>query len=94
MDVADAMYPRYVASDTRLGDVDLSAGTRVGVLLASANRDERHWQHPDRCVAPRSGILRSPAGRTSVSARSRSSESLAMAAIAALDSLDGAVAGV
>lgn len=43
-----AMYPRYVAADTRLGEVDLPAGTRVGVLLASANRDERHWQDPDR----------------------------------------------
>lgn len=43
-----AMYPRYAAADTRLGEVDLPAGTRVGVLLASANRDERHWQDPDR----------------------------------------------
>ena len=43
-----AMYPRYVASDTRLGDVELPAGSRVGVMLASANRDERHWEEPDR----------------------------------------------
>jgi cytochrome P450 len=43
-----AMYPRYVVADTRLGDVNLAAGTRVGVLLASANRDERHWEDPDR----------------------------------------------
>jgi hypothetical protein len=43
-----AMYPRYVAIDTRLGDVDLPRGTRIGVLLASANRDERHWKDPDR----------------------------------------------
>jgi Cytochrome P450 len=43
-----AMYPRYVSSDTRLGGVELAAGSRVGVLLASANRDERHWEEPDR----------------------------------------------
>ena len=43
-----AMYPRYVSSDTRLGDVELAAGSRVGVMLASANRDERHWEKPDR----------------------------------------------
>jgi cytochrome P450 len=43
-----AMYPRYVAADTRIGEVELSAGTRVGILLASANRDERHWSDPGR----------------------------------------------
>jgi cytochrome P450 len=43
-----AMYPRYVAHDTKLGDVELPCGTRIGVLLASANRDERHWEDPDR----------------------------------------------
>ena len=43
-----AMYPRYVSSDTQLGDVALAAGDRVGVMLASANRDERHWDQPDR----------------------------------------------
>jgi cytochrome P450 len=43
-----AMYPRYVALDTKLGDVELPPGTRIGVLLASANRDERHWEDPDR----------------------------------------------
>jgi hypothetical protein len=43
-----AMYPRFVSSDTQVGDVALAAGNRVGVLLASANRDERHWEEPDR----------------------------------------------
>jgi cytochrome P450 len=47
-----AMYPCYVSSDTRLGDVELAAGSRVGVLLASANRDERHWEEPDRFDLP------------------------------------------
>jgi cytochrome P450 len=36
------------ATDTKLGDVELPLGTRIGVLLASANRDERHWEDPDR----------------------------------------------
>ena len=28
--------------------MQLEAGTRIGVLIASANRDERHWEDPDR----------------------------------------------
>lgn len=42
------MYPRVVYEDAGLGGVHLPAGTRVGVLIASANRDERHWEDPDR----------------------------------------------
>jgi cytochrome P450 len=42
------MYPRVVAQDTELGGVELPAGTRLGVLIGSANRDERHWEDPDR----------------------------------------------
>jgi len=42
------MYPRVVDEDTELGGVHLPAGTRIGVLIASANRDERHWTDPDR----------------------------------------------
>jgi cytochrome P450 len=42
------MFPRVVQADTELGGVALEAGTRIGVLIASANRDERHWQDPDR----------------------------------------------
>jgi cytochrome P450 len=42
------MYPRVVHEDTELGGVSLAAGTRLGVLIASANRDERHWEDPDR----------------------------------------------
>jgi cytochrome P450 len=42
------MYPRVAHEDTELGGVHLPAGTRIGVLIASANRDERHWEDPDR----------------------------------------------
>jgi cytochrome P450 len=42
------MFPRVVQEDTELGGVRLAAGTRIGVLIASANRDERHWEDPDR----------------------------------------------
>jgi cytochrome P450 len=42
------MFPRVVHEDTELGGVELPAGTRIGVLIASANRDERHWEDPDR----------------------------------------------
>ncbi|MEA2180597.1 MAG: hypothetical protein QOG77_3894 [Solirubrobacteraceae bacterium] len=42
------MFPRVVREDTELGGVALEAGTRIGVLIASANRDERHWEEPDR----------------------------------------------
>jgi hypothetical protein len=42
------MFPRVVHEDTELGGVRLEAGTRIGVLIASANRDERHWEDPDR----------------------------------------------
>jgi cytochrome P450 len=42
------MFPRVVQADTELGGVPLAAGTRIGVLIASANRDERHWEDPDR----------------------------------------------
>jgi len=42
------MFPRVVHEDTELGGVHLPAGSRIGVLIASANRDERHWEDPDR----------------------------------------------
>jgi cytochrome P450 len=39
--------PREVMVDTRLGDVELTAGADVLVHLGSANRDERHYTDPD-----------------------------------------------
>ncbi len=41
------MVPRQVQRDTMFGGVELAAGTPLGVLIASANRDERHWDNPD-----------------------------------------------
>lgn len=42
------MYPRQVQEETVVGGIALPAGSRLGVVLASANRDERHWEDPDR----------------------------------------------
>ena len=42
------MFPRVAHEDTEIGGVHLAAGSRIGVLIASANRDERHWEDPDR----------------------------------------------
>lgn len=42
-----AMFPRQVAKPVRLGDTELEPGARLGLLVASANRDERHWNDPD-----------------------------------------------
>ena len=39
--------PREVMVDTRLGDVELTAGADVLVHLGSANRDETHYTDPD-----------------------------------------------
>jgi cytochrome P450 len=41
------MLPRQCVRDTRLGGVDIAAGRVVNVFLGSANRDERHYPHPD-----------------------------------------------
>lgn len=41
-------FSRYVSTDTQIGDVQVRAGERVVVFYASANRDERRWDEPDR----------------------------------------------
>ena len=43
-----AMFPRQVAKPVRLADTMLEPGARLGLLVASANRDGRHWENPDR----------------------------------------------
>jgi len=39
---------RYAREDVSIGGVTIPRGELVGVVLASANRDERHFQDPDR----------------------------------------------
>lgn len=42
------MYPRFVTKRTELGDTILDAGTRIGVVIASANRDDAEFTDPDK----------------------------------------------
>jgi cytochrome P450 len=42
-----AMFPRQVAKPVRLADTTLEPGARLGLIVAAANRDERHWTDPD-----------------------------------------------
>jgi cytochrome P450 len=42
-----AMFPREVARPVRFGDTELEPGARLGLVVASANRDEHHWERPD-----------------------------------------------
>lgn len=41
------MYPRQVTERTELAGRTLEAGDKVGVVISSANRDERVFAHPD-----------------------------------------------
>jgi cytochrome P450 len=43
-----AMYPRQTACDTEIAGTHLPKGARLAIVVGSANRDERHWQNPDR----------------------------------------------
>ena len=40
-------FSRLAIRDTTIGDADVRAGTRIVVLYAAANRDERKWDKPD-----------------------------------------------
>jgi cytochrome P450 len=42
-----AMFPREVAKPVTFGDTRLEPGARLGLIVGSANRDERHWERPD-----------------------------------------------
>jgi cytochrome P450 len=46
---------RQVTQRTELGVVTLEPGTAIAAVLASANRDERHWDEPDRFDIHRRG---------------------------------------
>jgi len=41
-------FTRLAKEDFRLGDTTVPAGSRVWLLYASGNRDERHFEDPDR----------------------------------------------
>ena len=41
-------FTRYVAGPYDMQGLTLEAGTRALILYASANRDERHWNDPER----------------------------------------------
>jgi cytochrome P450 len=47
---------RYVTRDHTVGGVTIPAGSRVMVLYASANRDERKWKEPERFDVRREGV--------------------------------------
>ena len=42
------MIPRQCVRNTRVGGVDIPAGAVVNIFLGSANRDESHYEEPDR----------------------------------------------
>lgn len=42
-----AAWRRIATKDTRIGDVDISAGSRLLIVMSSANHDERHFEDPD-----------------------------------------------
>ena len=41
-------FTRVAAVDAQVDGVEVPAGSRVAVVFASANRDERRWEDPDR----------------------------------------------
>ena len=49
-------FTRYVADDYRFGDFTLPKASRVFILYASANRDERKWTDPDRFDITRAAV--------------------------------------
>lgn len=41
-------FTRHLTSDARIGGIDVPKASRVLLLYASANRDERKWEDPER----------------------------------------------
>lgn len=50
------MTSRLAKRDTRIGDHNIRAGTKVAVVLAAANRDPRRWDDPQSFVLDRPKI--------------------------------------
>lgn len=42
-----AAWRRIATKDTRIGGIGISAGTRLLIVMSSANHDERHFEDPD-----------------------------------------------
>jgi cytochrome P450/NAD(P)H-flavin reductase/ferredoxin len=42
-----AAWRRLATKDTRIGDIDISAGSRLLIVMSSANHDGRHFEDPD-----------------------------------------------
>ncbi|WP_199433680.1 cytochrome P450 [Qaidamihabitans albus] len=49
------MYPRQTTMETELGGTVLPAGAKLGIVLASANRDESVFDNPDTFDIDRTG---------------------------------------
>lgn len=47
---------RLAIRNTRIGDVEVPAGTKVAVAFEAANRDPARWENPDQFQLNRSGI--------------------------------------
>lgn len=50
------MTARLARKDTRIGDMEIPAGTKVMLALAAANRDPRRWEEPAAFVLDRPKI--------------------------------------
>ncbi len=42
------LFTRFALEPVSVGDVDLAAGDRIGLLIGAANRDPARWPDPDR----------------------------------------------
>ena len=49
-------FTRYVTEDVEVDDIRVPTGSRVAVLYASANRDERKWRDPEKFNVLRDGV--------------------------------------
>ena len=50
------MTARLARKDTRIGDLEVPAGTKVMVALSAANRDPRRWENPETLTLDRPKI--------------------------------------
>ncbi|MCW1429640.1 cytochrome P450 [Novosphingobium sp. JCM 18896] len=48
---------RLARKDTKIGDVEIPAGTRILVALSAANRDPARWENPNELVVGRKKVI-------------------------------------